>query len=172
MATYNPRAGMPPRKKYDVKTDKSPLDMLLEQCWWAAQKDVNANLTKAAAHSEEDVCDCVYCKPVFADYELPPVDANALRNWLLGYMDSIGDQLPDLAQWRRIREEVGRSVAVKEAVKETSVPVKKVEAMERTTGLNQFWPDAAERMKRKQEEEMYEAFVGRPQPKSNLCGND
>lgn len=118
MATYNPRAGMPPRKKYDVKPGGGGVGTNPSKSW------LEKTVERIMALPDPSVPMTVRME----DYGA--VDANALRSWLLGYMDSIGDQLPDLAQWRRIREEVGRSVAVKEAVKETAVPVKKVDPLD------------------------------------------
>lgn len=113
MATYNPRAGMPPRKTYK---EGAPNTLRFGASPVAALDEAIADIYKMANEAlKQDGVNVAN-----------PIDANALRGWLLGYMDSIGDQLPDLAQWRRIREEVGRSVAVKEAVKDTSVPVKRL----------------------------------------------
>jgi hypothetical protein len=119
MATYNPRAGMPKRKTYKFQHK-------------AVVKTVTVENTQFAPKGLPPVQMHEIAPPM-----IPAVmDANALRGWLLGYMDSIGDQLPDLAQWRRIREEVGRSVVVKEPVKDTAVPVKKAVASTPASAVN------------------------------------
>src|SRR5688572_5064954 len=99
MATYNPRAGLPKRKTYGYVAEmvKAPEDVFPKSSSDLAVERL-ASLPEPAPSA---------------------MDANELRSWLMGYMDSIEDCLPCLSQWRRIREEVGRSVAVKEPVKET-----------------------------------------------------
>jgi hypothetical protein len=152
MATYNPRAGMPPRKTY--------------------KEGAPNTLRFASLKSELDLA--VERLAALPEPKPEDSDANALRSWLLGYMDSIGDQHPDLAQWRRIREEVGRSVVAKEAVRDTAVPVKKVEAPKTTTYewhelaktiayTDQYYKDVAVKQ--------LEALMGHSLAK-NLCGND
>lgn len=175
MATYNPRAGMPPRKKTEVPLGEALPDDLAKAFF---EPDTLAQLASPEG-----------------------LDGNALRGWLLGYMDSIGDQLPDLAQWRRIREEVGRSVVVKEAVKEQPKPAPKTTMTEvgpvvsgqHTNDLSRYYDEIFARERRQQHaQNLYDQFFGKPSPspfgqavkithdengdfkfeKVNLCGND
>jgi hypothetical protein len=136
MASWNPRAG---RKPYKAKPDrqtqimtelrdlaaslKAQATAAVEGKPWQAEGPGDPNIyehkkgyTQLFPDGSGLQWDGDTWQPVPApvvSVHKGPMSYPDLRFWLLAMTEEIGDQLPDLSQWRRIREEVGRSLPEK-----------------------------------------------------------